>query len=52
MIQKLEATVQALYRKMFVDNIDKENLPAGWRMGTIDEFYEILKQDPTQSAGN
>ena len=27
MIQHLEATVQALYRKTFVDNIDKENLP-------------------------
>ena len=37
MIQKLEATAQALYRKMFVDNIDKENLPAGWRMGTLGE---------------
>ena len=37
MIQHLEATAQALYRKMFVDNIDKENLPAGWRMGTLGE---------------
>ena len=27
MIQHLEATAQALYRKTFVDNIDKENLP-------------------------
>ena len=41
MIQHLEATAQALYRKMFVDNIDKENLPAGWRMGTLGEFAEI-----------
>src|SRR5574344_296892 len=30
---KLEETATALYRKMFVDNIDKENLPDGWRMG-------------------
>ena len=30
MIQHLEATAQALYRKMFVDGIDKENLPEGW----------------------
>ena len=37
MIQHLEATAQALYRKMFVDNIDKENLPEGWRMGTLGE---------------
>jgi len=37
MIQHLEATAQALYRKTFVDNIDKENLPKGWRMGTLGE---------------
>ena len=37
MIEKLEATAQALYRKMFVDDIDKENLPEGWRMGTLGE---------------
>ena len=37
MIEKLEATAQALYRKMFVDGIDKENLPEGWRMGTLGE---------------
>jgi hypothetical protein len=38
MIKKLEETAQALYRKMFVDNIDKENLPDGWRMGTLSEI--------------
>ena len=38
MIQHLEATAQALYRKTFVDNIDKENLPEGWRMGTLGEM--------------
>ena len=37
MIQHLEATAQALYRKTFVDGIDKENLPEGWRMGTLGE---------------
>ena len=41
MIEKLEATAQALYRKMFVDNIDKENLPKGWRMGTFTEIINI-----------
>ncbi len=29
MIAKLEETAQALYRKTFVDNIDKQNLPQG-----------------------
>ena len=37
MIAKLEETAQALYRKMFVDGIDKENLPEGWRRGRLGE---------------
>ena len=41
MIQNLEATAQALYRKMFVDDIDKENLPKSWRMGTLGEIADI-----------
>ena len=41
MTQNLEATAQALYRKTFVDNIDKENLPEGWRMGTLGEIADI-----------
>lgn len=36
-IAKLEETAQTLYRKMFVDGIDKENLPDGWRMGKLGE---------------
>ena len=42
MIQHLEATAKALYRKMFVDNIDKENLPDSWRMGTLGEVADCL----------
>lgn len=42
MIQKLEATAQALYQKNFVTNIDKENLPPGWRMGTLTEIATYL----------
>ena len=42
MNQHLEATAQALYRKTFVDNIDKENLPEGWRMGTLGEVAKIV----------
>lgn len=41
MISSLEATAQTLYRKMFADGIDKENLPDGWRMGTLDDIIEI-----------
>jgi type I restriction enzyme S subunit len=43
MIQHLETTAQALYRKMFVDNIDKENLPDGWRIGTIGDMFELQR---------
>ncbi len=41
-IVKLEETAQALYRKMFVDGIDKENLPEGWRMGTLEMLCELI----------
>ena len=41
MILHLEATAQALYHKTFVDNIDKENLPEGWRTGTLGEIADI-----------
>jgi len=44
MIQHLESTAQALYRKMFVDNIDKENLPKGWRMGTLEEVSQYVDE--------
>jgi len=44
MIQHLEATAQALYRKTFVDNIDKENLPEGWRMGTLEEVAYYVEE--------
>ena len=40
-ISKLEDTAQTLYRKMFVDSIDKENLPEGWRMGTLGEVATL-----------
>lgn len=42
MIARLEETAQALYHKMFVDGIDKENLPEGWRMGRLEEIGEIV----------
>ncbi len=42
MIEKLEATAQALYRHTFVDNIDKQNLPQGWRLATLGDFGEVI----------
>jgi len=52
MIQNLESTAQTLYRKMFVDGIDKENLPEGWRMGTIEEFCKEMKSGGTPSRSH
>lgn len=51
-IAKLEETAQALYRKMFVDWIDKENLPEGWRMGTLGEYCKGIKSGGTPNRSN
>lgn len=51
-IQNLEATAQTLYHKMFVDGIDKENLPEGWRIGTIKEFCKDMKSGGTPSRNH
>lgn len=53
MIAKLEETAQALYRKMFVDGIDKENLPEGWRKGRLSEIANItMGQSPDGETYN
>ena len=36
-IALLERTAAALYRKTFVEGIDRNHLPEGWRMGTLGE---------------
>ena len=41
MIEKLEATAQALYRHTFVDNIDKQNLPQGWHLAILGEVCTV-----------
>ena len=51
-IKNLEATAQTLYHKMFVEGIDKENLPEGWRIGTIAEFCKDMKSGGTPSRNN
>lgn len=37
----LEETAQALYNKMFVQGIDPDNLPDGWRMGVFEDFASV-----------
>ena len=41
LINKLEETCQSVYKKMFVDDINLENLPKGWKMGTLGELAEF-----------
>lgn len=41
LIATLEQTAQTLYRHTFVDNIDPNNLPQGWRMGALGEVCSI-----------
>ncbi len=54
MIARLEETAQALYRKMFVDGIDKENLPEGWRRGRLGEIatFKYGKMADKHSKGD
>lgn len=48
-IVKLEETAQAIYRKMFVDGIDKNNLLEGWKLGTIKDFCKEITSGGTPS---
>lgn len=41
LIQKLEETAQAIYREWFVEGIDMENLPEGWRVGKLPDLIEV-----------
>ncbi len=52
LIATLEETARAIYRRTFVEGIDPNNLPAGWRMGTIGEFCEKMTSGGTPSRTN
>lgn len=42
LIQKLEETAQAIYKEWFVEGIDVENLPEGWRVGKLSDIATII----------
>ena len=44
LIKALEDTAQAIYHHTFVENIDPENLPEGWRMGKLSDIAEYSKE--------
>lgn len=53
MIQKLEETAQAIYQHTFVEGIDENNLPQGWRMGCLcDVATIIMGQSPDGDSLN
>ena len=37
----LEQIAQTLFKKYFVDDIDPENLPEGWRVASLNEFMDF-----------
>lgn len=39
-----EATAQSIYRHLFVDNIDPENLPDGWRLEPLSKFIHSFSK--------
>ncbi len=41
LIQKLEDTAQTIYKQWFVEEIDLENLPEGWRFGKLPDLIEV-----------
>lgn len=41
LIKKLEETAQAIYHHTFVEGIDENNLPQGWRMGHLGDIMNI-----------
>jgi len=41
LIQKLEETAQAIYREWFVEGIDLEKLPKGWKIEKLENFTKM-----------
>jgi type I restriction enzyme S subunit len=53
LIQKLEETAQAIYREWFVEGIDLDNLPVGWRVGKLSDIATIIMgQSPEGESYN
>ena len=52
LIATLEATAQTIYRKMFVDDIEPENLPEGWRKGKLKDIASFVYGKMPKSKNN
>lgn len=51
LIQKLEETAQAIYKKWFVEGIDFENLPEGWRVDKLKNLCAKIGSGSTPTGG-
>jgi len=52
-ITKLEDAAQSIYRKMFIEDIDPENLPEGWKAGEFGDIATInMGQSPSGDSLN
>jgi type I restriction enzyme S subunit len=52
LIQKLEETAQAIYKQWFVEGIDLENLPEGWKVKNSLTFAILREESGYQRAAN
>ncbi len=51
LIQKLEETAQAIYKQWFVEGIDLENLPKGWRVDKLKNICAKIGSGSTPTGG-
>lgn len=51
LIQKLEETAQAIYREWFVEGIDVENLPEGWKYEKLKNLCDKIGSGSTPTGG-
>ncbi len=51
LIKKLEETAQAIYREWFVEGIDLENLPEGWKKEKIKNICQKIGSGSTTTGG-
>lgn len=51
LIQKLEETAQAIYKQWFVEGIDIENLPDGWRVDKLKNICLKIGSGSTPTGG-
>lgn len=52
LLSRLEETAQVIYKKVFVDDIDIQNLPEGWRVGTLRDIAECFDYKRKPMSGD